>query len=53
MPLSLFWEFVVWGKSKDYDPPTPVIEEPIMQSEQILDKGNSKNEHSTHEAPYE
>ncbi|XP_027367064.1 WAT1-related protein At2g37460-like [Abrus precatorius] len=35
---------VVWGKSKDYSPPSPIIQEPILPA-----KGNARKEHCTHE----
>lgn len=39
---------VVWGKSKDYDTPTPIVKEHILPSTQTTEI-NNKEEHSNHE----
>lgn len=41
--------FVVWGKSKDYSPPNPNTQEPILPAKQIVNENNAK-ENCTHEA---
>ncbi|XP_020205471.1 WAT1-related protein At2g37460 [Cajanus cajan] len=39
---------VVWGKSKDYSPPSPNTQEPILPAKQIMDKDNDyANENCT------
>lgn len=39
---------VVWGKSKDYDSPTPIPKEHILPDKFSSDEGNAR-EHSNHE----
>ncbi|KAL2323339.1 hypothetical protein Fmac_027718 [Flemingia macrophylla] len=39
---------VIWGKSKDYSPPSPNTQEPILPSNQIVEENNAK-ENSTPE----
>ncbi|KAK7267537.1 hypothetical protein RIF29_20213 [Crotalaria pallida] len=40
---------VVWGKSKDYSPPSPISKEPMLPDKQIADDANAKKEHCTDE----
>ncbi|XP_061341433.1 WAT1-related protein At2g37450-like isoform X5 [Gastrolobium bilobum] len=40
---------VVWGKSKDYDSPSPTIKENILPAKQTVDESNGKEEDSNYE----
>ncbi|XP_028775089.1 WAT1-related protein At2g37460 [Neltuma alba] len=40
---------VVWGKSKDYDPPTPIPKEHLLPDKFSSGEGNAPTEHSNHE----
>lgn len=39
---------VVWGKSKDYDSPSPIIKDDILSSKQTAES-NDKEVHPNHE----
>ncbi|KAJ1391352.1 EamA domain [Sesbania bispinosa] len=35
--------FVIWGKSKDYSPQNPSVQEPTLPAKQTVNEGNAKN----------